>query len=88
MSWARFVPTTGAVKSVFSGVPCLVGPDVQLALAGGFARVQHVVDQLEELLHHGILSQVVVPRLHQLPVTPARAVCACDLHGREMRERR
>ena len=56
---------------------------MQLALASGFAGVQHVVDQPEKLLHHGVLSQVIVPRLHQLPVAHAQAVRARDLHGRE-----
>ena len=46
----------------------LVGGDAQAARARGGALRQHGVDEREELLHDGVLAQVVVARLDQVPV--------------------
>mmetsp|Transcript_28857 Transcript_28857/g.60813 ORF Transcript_28857/g.60813 Transcript_28857/m.60813 type:complete len:321 (-) Transcript_28857:567-1529(-) len=52
----------------------VVSPHAELPLSSLCARLKQVVHQVEELLHHRVLAQVVVPRLGQLQVLLSVAV--------------
>jgi hypothetical protein len=58
----------------------LVGSDAELTPAGGRICLEDVVDELKELLHHGVLPHIVVSGLDQLLVSHPMAVGDRYLH--------
>lgn len=49
---------------------------MQAAAPGGWPALQERVEEVEELLHDSILAQIVMTRLHQLPMSLPLAVQA------------
>jgi len=49
----------------------LVGHDPEAALGCGWAVSKDLIDEAKQLLHDCILAQVIITRLHQLPMAHA-----------------
>ena len=58
---------------------CLVCPDFEVPLPGLGIGLQHVIHQAKKLLHHCVLAQIIIARLHKLLVLHTFAVNTCNL---------